>query len=53
MAFSNDGSKMFIIVMMFVIDVDKVYEFNLSCNWSIIDGACDDPITTLMRVKIF
>ena len=23
-----------------------VYEFNLSCNWSIIDGACDDPITT-------
>ena len=45
--FSNDGSKMFII------DDDpddlvnnKVHEFNLSCNWSIIDGACDDPITT-------
>ena len=40
--FSNDGSKMFII------DIDnfKVHEFNLSCNWSIIDGACDDPITT-------
>ena len=41
-AFSNDGSKMF-----FIGDGnDKVYEFNLSCNWSIIDGACDDPITT-------
>ena len=45
--FSNDGSKMFII------DDDpddlinnKVHEFNLSCNWSVIDGACDDPITT-------
>ena len=25
---------------------NKVHEFNLSCNWSIIDGACDDPITT-------
>ena len=38
-AFSNDGSKMF-----FIGDAnDKVYEFNLSCNWSIIDGACDDP----------
>ena len=22
---------------------NKVHEFNLSCNWSIIDGACDDP----------
>ena len=32
---------------MFVIDEDaEVYEFDLSCNWSIIDGACDDPITT-------
>ena len=41
MAFSNDGSKMFIID-----DADKVHEFNLSCNWSVIDGACDDPITT-------
>ena len=40
--FSNDGSKMFIIDD----DNDKVHEFNLSCNWSIIDGACDDPITT-------
>ncbi len=39
-AFSNDGSKMF-----FIGDAnDKVYEFNLSCNWSIIDGACDDPV---------
>ena len=45
--FSNDGSKMFII------DDDpddlinnKVHEFNLSCNWSIIDSECDDPITT-------
>ena len=25
---------------------NKVHEFNLSCNWSVIDGACDDPITT-------
>ena len=42
MAFSNDGSKMF-----FIGDTnDKVYEFNLSCNWSVIHGACDDPITT-------
>ena len=39
--FSNDGSKMFIID-----DDDKVHEFNLSCNWSVIDGACEDPITT-------
>ena len=30
--------------MFFIGDInDKVYEFNLSCNWSIIDGACDDP----------
>ena len=30
---------------MFIIDDnnDKVHEFNLSCNWSVIDGACDDP----------
>ncbi len=42
MAFSEDGSKMF-----FIGDKnDKVFEFNLSCNWSVIDGACDDPITT-------
>ena len=28
---------------MFVVDEDEeVYEFNLSCNWSIIDGACTD-----------
>ena len=40
--FSNDGSKMFIIDD----SNDKVHEFNLSCNWSVIDGACDDPITT-------
>ncbi len=40
--FSNDGSKMFIIDD----DNDKVHEFNLSCNWSVVDGACDDPITT-------
>ena len=40
-AFNSDGSK------MFVIDQDaEVYEFDLTCNWSIIDGACDDPITT-------
>ncbi len=40
-AFNSDGSK------MFVIDADaEVYEFDLTCNWSIIDGACDDPITT-------
>jgi len=42
MAFSNDGSKMFIIDD----SNEKVHEFNLSCNWSVIDGACDDPITT-------
>ena len=42
MVFSNDGSKMFIIDD----SNDKVHEFNLSCNWSVIDGACDDPITT-------
>ncbi len=41
-AFSNDGSKMFFIGNA----NDKVYEFNLSCNWSIIDGACDDPANT-------
>ncbi len=40
--FSNDGSKMFIIDD----DNDKVHEFNLSCDWSVIDDACDDPITT-------
>ncbi len=40
-AFNSDGSK------MFVIDQDgEVYEFDLTCNWSIIVGACDDPITT-------
>ncbi len=39
-ALSNDGSKMF-----FIGDTnDKVYEFNLSCNWSLIDSACDDPV---------
>ena len=43
--FSNDGSKMFIIDDK-PDDNNKVHEFNLSCNWSIIDGACDDPITT-------
>ncbi len=40
--FSNDGSKMFILDD----SNDKVHEFNLSCDWSVIDGACDDPITT-------
>ena len=25
---------------------NKVFEFNLSCNWSVIDGACDDPADT-------
>ena len=43
--FSNDGSKMFIIDDK-PDDNNNVHEFNLSCNWSIIDGACDDPITT-------
>ncbi len=42
LVFSNDGSKMFILDN----SNKKVHEFNLSCNWSIIDGACDDPITT-------
>ncbi len=40
MAFSNDGSKMFIIDDA----LHQVHEFNLSCNWSVIDGACDDPV---------
>ncbi len=40
--FSNDGSKMFIIDN----DDNKIHEFNLSCDWSVVDGACDDPITT-------
>ena len=40
LVFSNDGSKMFIIDD----SNDKVHEFNLSCNWSVIDGACDDPV---------
>ena len=43
--FSNDGSKMFIIDDK-PDDNNNVHEFNLSCNWSIIDGACEDPITT-------
>ena len=33
-------------LMMISDNNNKVHEFNLSCNWSIIDGACDDPITT-------
>ncbi len=41
-AFSHDGSKMFFIGNT----NDKIFEFNLSCNWSIIDGACDDPADT-------
>ncbi len=40
-AFSSDGSKMFVVD-----EAEVVFEFNLSCNWSIIDGTCDDPITT-------
>ncbi len=40
--FSNDGSKMFIIDD----GLDKVHEFNLDCNWGVIHGACEDPITT-------
>ncbi len=45
--FSNDGSKMFIIDdSPSDASNNKVHEFNLSCNWSVIDGACDDPITT-------
>ena len=43
--FSNDGSKMFIIDDK-PDNNNNVHEFNLSCNWSVIDGACDDPITT-------
>ena len=41
-AFSHDGSKMFFIGN----GNNKVFEFNLSCNWSVIDGACDDPADT-------
>ena len=41
-AFSHDGSKMFLIGNT----NNKVFEFNLSCNWSVIDGACDDPVNT-------
>ena len=41
-AFSHDGSKMFFIGNT----NNKVFEFNLSCNWSVIDGACDDPTDT-------
>ena len=41
-AFSHDGSKMFFIGNT----NNKVFEFNLSCNWSVIDGACDDPAGT-------
>ena len=41
-AFSHDGSKMFFIGNT----NNKVFEFNLSCNWSVIDGACDDPADT-------
>ena len=47
LVFSNDGSKMFIIDDSPLDNSNnKVHEFNLSCNWSVIDGACDDPITT-------
>jgi len=45
LVFSNDGSKMFIIDDK-PDNNNNVHEFNLSCNWSVIDGACDDPITT-------
>ena len=41
-AFSHDGSKMFFIGNT----NNKVFEFNLSCNWSVVDGACDDPADT-------
>ncbi len=41
-AFSHDGSKMFFIDG----SNNKIHEFNLSCNWSVIDGACDDPADT-------
>ncbi len=41
-AFSHDGSKMFFIGN----GNNKVFEFNLSCNWSVIEGACDDPADT-------
>ena len=43
--FSNDGSKMFIIDDK-PDNNNNVHEFNLSCNWSVIDGDCEDPITT-------
>ena len=33
--------------MFFIGNINnKVFEFNLSCNWSVIDGACDDPAGT-------
>ena len=38
--FSSDGSKLFVLDN----ETKKVFEFDLSCNWSIIDGACDDPV---------
>ena len=44
--FSHDGSKMFFIVNTDNAATGKVHEFNLSCNWSVIDGACDDPADT-------
>ena len=30
---------------------DKVFEFDLTCDWSIIDGACDDPVNTSDKGK--
>ena len=36
--FSSDGSKMFVID-----EVEVVFEFNLSCRGSVLDGSCDPP----------
>ena len=56
--FNHDGTKMYTIdistddVSQFKLTTpygnanNKVFEFNLSCNWSVIDGACDDPADT-------
>ena len=41
-AFSSDGDKLFVLDDT----TKKVFEFDLTCNWSVIDGACDDPVNT-------
>ena len=45
--FSSDGSKLFVLDNA----TDKVFEFDLTCDWSIIDGACDDPVNTSDKGK--